>query len=234
MNEQIRLLVELQKLDSRIIRKDALIKTIPTRISAAEKPLNEALSNSETHRKQAEEAEKKKREKERELDDTHERIKKLKARTADVKDNKAYQALLKEIETAERESSAIEDQILELMERVEQEGRKLKGAGKALEAEKQKVEEFRKKLEGEVREAEEELNSLREKRAALASQLEDDTYRLYMTLLELTRGLAVVEARDEVCQGCNMNIMPQLFVELKKNESIIQCPQCRRILYHSE
>jgi predicted nucleic acid-binding Zn-ribbon protein len=234
LNEQIRLLVELQKLDSQILRKDALIKAIPSRVSVAEKPLMETQSAFDAHRKQAEEAEKKKREKERELDDTQEKTKKLKARTADVKDNKAYQALLKEIETAERECSAIEDSILELMEYVEHEGRALKEASTALQAEKQRVEEIRKKLQEEVREAEKELDGLREKRAALAAQLEDENYRLYMTILELTRGLAVVEARDEICQGCNMNIMPQLFVELKKNERIIQCPQCRRILYYSE
>ena len=37
-----------------------------------------------------------------------------------------------------------------------------------------------------------------------------------MALLEKCNGLAVVEARDEICQGCNMNIPPQMFVELRK------------------
>jgi predicted nucleic acid-binding Zn-ribbon protein len=44
----------------------------------------------------------------------------------------------------------------------------------------------------------------------------------------------VVEARDEICQGCNMNMPPQMFVELKKNAEIIQCLQCERILYWKE
>jgi predicted nucleic acid-binding Zn-ribbon protein len=234
VNEQLRLLVELQKLDSRILEKDALIKTIPSRVSIAERPFKDAQARYDGHRERHEEAEKTKRDKERELDDMDERINKLKARTSDIKDNKAYQALLKEIETAEGERSGIEDRILELMESVEEEGRELREAEKALKAEEQKVEEFRKKLQAEVKEAEKELDGLKEKRTALAGQIEDGNYRLYISLLEATRGLAVVEAKEEVCQGCNMNIMPQLFVELKKNEHIIQCPQCRRILYYSD
>ena len=41
-------------------------------------------------------------------------------------------------------------------------------------------------------------------------------YNEYMKVLKACGGLAVVEARDEICQGCNMNIPPQMFVEIKK------------------
>jgi predicted nucleic acid-binding Zn-ribbon protein len=51
-------------------------------------------------------------------------------------------------------------------------------------------------------------------------------------LLEICAGLAVIEVKDEICQGCNMNIPPQLFVELKKNEEIYNCPHCRRIIFY--
>jgi predicted nucleic acid-binding Zn-ribbon protein len=52
-----------------------------------------------------------------------------------------------------------------------------------------------------------------------------------MTLLKNKAGLAVVPVRNEVCGGCNMNIMPQLFVEIKKNEELHRCPQCGRFLF---
>jgi predicted nucleic acid-binding Zn-ribbon protein len=53
-----------------------------------------------------------------------------------------------------------------------------------------------------------------------------------MGLIESSGGIAVTEVKGEVCQGCNMNIPPQLYVEIKSNEEIIQCPQCHRILYY--
>jgi len=56
-----------------------------------------------------------------------------------------------------------------------------------------------------------------------------------MTLLrDSGDGVAVTTARNELCSGCDMNIPPQLYVEIRKNEEILQCPQCRRILYASE
>ncbi len=43
---------------------------------------------------------------------------------------------------------------------------------------------------------------------------------------------AVAEARDGMCQLCHMKLRPQMYVELKRNEVIAQCPSCSRILYY--
>jgi predicted nucleic acid-binding Zn-ribbon protein len=234
VNEQLRLLVELQKLDSRIIAKDRQIKAIPSRVSAAERPLRQAQARLEERRMRYDAADKGKRDKEMELDDLNERINKLRARTNEIKDNKAYQALLKEIESAEKHRYSVEDEILSLMENIEAEVAEVRDAENALAAEKRREAELRKELDAEVGEARKELDDLKQQRGSLSGGLDEDNYGLYMTLLKDLGGVAVTEAREEVCQGCNMNIMPQLFVEIKKNEQIIQCPQCRRILYYSD
>ena len=46
------------------------------------------------------------------------------------------------------------------------------------------------------------------------------------------RGIAVSEARDGMCQVCHLKLRPQMYVDLKRNEEIVQCPQCNRILYY--
>ncbi len=46
------------------------------------------------------------------------------------------------------------------------------------------------------------------------------------------KGLAVAEVIDEICQGCFLHIPPQLYVEIKLNQTIKYCPQCGRILYY--
>jgi predicted nucleic acid-binding Zn-ribbon protein len=46
------------------------------------------------------------------------------------------------------------------------------------------------------------------------------------------RGVAVAEARDGMCQLCRVKLRPQMFVDLKRNEGIIQCPSCSRILFY--
>ena len=240
INEQIKLLVELQKLDTSIIEKGASVRAIPSKLSALEKPHMEAASALETQRQEYQAAEKKKREKERGTDELNDKIAKLKARMGDIKDNKAYQAHLKEIEAAEKTRYAVEDEILSLMEAMEAEASALKRSEAALDAEKQKVAAIKKELDAEITQAEKELDVLKSKRKGFSAPLDPGIYDMYMSLLKSLRGLAVVEAKEEVvesrriviCQGCNMNIMPQLFVEIRRNERIIQCPQCRRILYY--
>ncbi|MBZ0239502.1 MAG: hypothetical protein K8H77_02315, partial [Cutibacterium acnes] len=116
MKEQIQRLRELQSVDSAIVRASALMREIPKRISAAEHGLREAGAVRDRQKQKTEAAEKKKRDRERALEDVHERVRKVKARTGEIKSNKEYQAHLKEIEAAEHERVAVEDEILVLME----------------------------------------------------------------------------------------------------------------------
>lgn len=234
MQENIRLLIELQEADSTIIRKKAVINSLPSKLSSAEKLFKEIQSLYEKEKQKCELLEKKKKDKERGIEDINEKIKKTKAHASNIKTNKEYQAHLKEIETIEKERYAIEDEILSVMEAIEAAAKEVKAEELKMKAEKDKVEAFRKEVEEEIAEAEKELGELKVRRIAIADKIDPDEYSNYMALLEKCNGLAVVEARDEICQGCNMNIPPQMFVALKKNIEIIQCQQCDRILYWKE
>jgi predicted nucleic acid-binding Zn-ribbon protein len=234
VNEELRVLIELQKLDSSIISFDQTIRAIPGKISTMEKPLKEARLNLEKRKKALEEANNQKKGKDDELEEANYRIEKLKDRTSEIKDNKSYHAHLVEIEKAEKKHYDIEDEILSIMETIEEESKGQKEAEEALDRENTKAKELRRQLDEEVREAESQLQVLKDKRAGFVSALGRETYDQYMDTLTMLEGLAVTEAANEVCKGCNMGIMPQLFVEIKKNDSIIMCPQCKRILYFNE
>ena len=231
VKEQLKHLIVLQKIDLQILEKNHTIAEIPSRIVQEELPLKEAQAALEAGRQQTGDLDKKKRDKESEIDDINEKIKKIKARITEIKTNKEYQAHLKEIESAEKERYAIEDQILALMEEIDAASREISLKESKVLEKKKEIEELKKKLEEEVAEAEKELVPLQEQRSELVSATEKDVYNEYIKLMESCQGLAVAEAKDEICQGCDMNIPPQLFVEIKKNEEIISCPQCRRILY---
>lgn len=229
--EDVKLLIELQEIDSAIIGKADILEVLPKKVSSVEQPLRDAQSSYEKLKQRCEVFVKKKKEKEQALDDVNEKIKKLKSRVSEIKTNKEYQAHLKEIEAAEKERGAVEDEILSLMETLDAANKDLGGQGVKVKAEEGRIEAFRQETQREAREIEKELGELRSHRTALINRIDKELYSLYSKLFDTKRGLAVVETRDEVCQGCNMNIPPQLFVEIKKNERIIQCPQCTRILY---
>ncbi len=232
MDEQLGLLVELQALDTRIIAHSRTIKDIPSRISSMEKPLKAAGDALDRARKDHEALEKKKRDREASVEENNDHLKKLNERTRDIKDNKAYQAHLKEIENVEAGTVRLEDEVLEAMEKIEAEDAKIHVAEDALKVEQQKAEALKKELDKEVEEAKAGLDEMRSKRSGFVSGLEQETYELYMDLLGTKGGVAVTSVDDEICGGCNMNIMPQLYVEITKSKKIIHCPQCRRILYH--
>ena len=231
VKEQLEQLIALQQIDLQILEKKRTIAEIPTRIVQEELPLKEAQAALEAVKQQTVDLEKKKRDKEREIDDINERINKIKTRIAEIKTNKEYQAHLKEIESAEKERYAVEDNILTLMEEIDAASREVSAKESGALERKKEIEALKKKLEEEVAEAEKELVPLQEKRSQLVATIENDVYNEYIKLMESCNGVAVTKAKDEVCQGCHMNIPPQLFVEIKKNEEIINCPQCRRILY---
>jgi predicted nucleic acid-binding Zn-ribbon protein len=231
VNEQLRLLVELQNLDTEIIKKNKAIQQIPRKLSASEKGLQEAQKKVEEAKSKLDEAEKEKREKDLALKENTDHITKLKDRTAAIKDNKAYTAHLKEIESAEKSSSTIEEDILKLMDEIESRKSVLADVEAALKTEEGRVGEEKKRLEAEVAKAKQELEEMFSGRAKFRTPLEKDLYAEYMELLKRKDGLAVAQVLDEVCGGCHMNIMPQLYVEIKKQEDIHHCPQCGRFLF---
>jgi predicted nucleic acid-binding Zn-ribbon protein len=231
VTEDLRLLIDLQEIDTLILQKTGIIEAIPRKVSSVEQPLRDAKSAYDNSKQKFDVLAKKKKEKEQLLDDTNEKIRKLRARISEIKTNKEYQAHLKEIEVAEKEQRAVEDEILSAMEALDAAQKAVKGLEAKIRTEEEKINAFRGKLQEDAAGIRKEVDDLRLRQEGIVKALDRELYVLYMQLFETKRGLAVVETKGEVCQGCNMNIPPQLFVEIKKSEKIIQCPQCTRILY---
>ena len=234
MKDLIKHLVNLQETDTRIIEKRLFIEKVPLRIFEVDEPLKQAKADLERMKQKTEALAKKKRDKERLLEETNEKIKKMKTRVSDLKTNKEYQAHLKEVEVFEKEISGIEEEILVVMEELDDSTKQQSGKEENVNRETEKLDVFKKELDKEVGEFEKELSTLKEQRAKLIGSIEPDIYDKYMMLLRTGSGVAVTQAKNELCTGCNMNIPPQLYVEIRKNEEIVQCPQCLRILFSPE
>jgi predicted nucleic acid-binding Zn-ribbon protein len=232
VKDLIKNLVELQKIDTLILEKRFFIDKVPLRINEVDEPLKQAKAELEKMKQKTDALLKKKREREQRLEETNEKIGKMKGRVSEIKTNKEYQAHLKEIESFEKEITVTEDAILDVMEELDAALRQQKEKEERVNLETEKIDAFKKELDREVEEYEKELASLKGERGRLVSSIEPDIYDKYMMLLKTGSGIAVTPAKGELCTGCNMNIPPQLFVEITKNDDIIQCPQCLRILYY--
>ncbi len=234
MKDLIKHLVNLQETDTSIIKKRVFIEKIPLRVFEVDQPLKEAKADLEKLRQKTESLVKKKRNKELLLEEINEKIRKMKARVSELKTNKEYQAHLKEMESFEGEIAAVEEEILVVMEELDAAMKLQKSKEVDVQAETEKLNVFKKQLDEEVLKYESELKGLREQRVGLVESIDTDIYDKYMLLLKTGSGVAVTQAKNELCTGCNMNIPPQLYVEIKKNEGVIQCPQCLRILFYPD
>lgn len=234
MIDQLNVLIELQEIDTAIRMRRQEEASFPERLRLLEQQSIENREGLDKVREALQEAQKNKRERDRDLETGIQKVEKLKGRTSEIKTNKEYQALLKEIETAEHENKAIEDEILTLMEKIDSAATQITTAetqagerDAAIQAEKKQLEEAQTALE-------QQLKSQEEERQTIVARIPLQLLTQYQNLLNMSGGRAVVEAWDESCSGCRMRIQPQLFVNIKKNENINTCPHCNRILYFKE
>lgn len=234
MNEQLRLIIELQDLDTNIISLKKNIDIIPLKISNDQKELISAKLSFESALKDLQALEKKKKDKERNIEELELKMTKLKGKVAEIKTNKEYQAFTKEIENINREISKAEDEVLSAMEAIEEFHGIVNLRKTKMQEEEKRLEDIKNKLDVEKSKCEEILKQLLEKRNQLSSKIERDLYEQYVNLFKIHNGLAVVEVKDEICYGCNLHIPPQQYVQIKNSKEIFFCPQCRRILYYKK
>ncbi len=234
MDEQLNLLIQLQEIDGQIRVLAERKKHLPDALAAIENKRAGLKADLEAVKGGLNTAQKSKRDRDKDLEIGVQKVEKLKARTSEIKTNKEYQALLKEIETAEQENKAVEDDILILMEKVDGASTAIAAAEKRAREEEGLLQSEQKQQEAEYAKIEDILKEIEAARKDAVSRIQPAILSLYQALLVSKGGIAMAEARGESCSGCYMSIPPQVFVNVKKNESIITCPHCGRILYYKE
>lgn len=230
-NEQLRLLVQIQETDSQIIEITEKQKRLPDIIASLQINLDKAQSGLAEAVQHLEDANKERRTIEGQLKDSEEKIRKLKGRIPEIKTNKEYQALLKEIELAEREKSDIEEKILMLLEEIDNLKVVRTEREQVVKGEERKFLDEKEKVEKDFNHLSERLKELEFRKNGLISQIDPRLLSEYNRLLSSRKGLAVVSVQNEHCRGCHIRIPPQIFTEIRKNDKIISCLNCQRILY---
>ncbi len=232
MDEQLNLLIGLQVIDGKIRTCVEETNRFPGLIAALERRREESKAGVESVREELETARKVKRERDGDLETGIQKVEKLKARASEIKTNKEYQALLKEIETAEQESKAVEDDILALMEKIDAAAGQITAAEKNAKEEEAAINAEQKQYQAAQAKLEKELKAHEQSKQDAASRIEQSVLEEYQKLCDRVSGDSVVEARAESCLGCHMSIPPQVYVIVKKNNAITTCPNCTRILYY--
>ena len=230
MNPDLAGLIRLQRADSELRRVEAELAQIPRRRTELEASLAAERARLDTARGSLDGSQKTRRRFEGELQDLESKRSKYKGQLMEVKTNKEYTAMLHEIEGVEREIRAREDQVLAEMERAETLTGDIKREEAGFKATEQEHHTRERILNEEEARLREQARRLTEERDAEAARLPSAVLELFQRVARL-RGVAVAEAREGMCQVCHLKLRPQMYVDLKRNEEIVQCPACNRILY---
>jgi len=231
LREQLELLWELQKIDLSLKKIKEEREWFPREIKKLDERQNIEKEKIQKEREKIEALEKERRQKERHLGAEQEKIKRAEGRMFDVKTNKEYQALLSEIETIKEATSREEEEILQILEEIDELKKDLLKREKEVMSTIEKIEKEKKKIQEKMDQDDGLWKEQREQREALSKQVESGLFKLYNTLKEKRQGIGVVNVKNETCQGCFVNIPPQMFIEVQKNNALIRCPNCNRILY---
>jgi predicted nucleic acid-binding Zn-ribbon protein len=230
MRETKELLLKLQELDDEIDKLEAEKTAIPE----TKRELEEALT---THRNQLDEAKtesvdlaKKRKELEIELEEGHTKIDRFKHQLFQVKTNREYEALQHEITALEEKNSGLEDTILEIMDRSEGVSRKIAEREASLKEEIDRAGRNKAELDRNEQDLKDRITIKHDERKRLVMNLDGALLKRYDRIRASKGGLAVTTVNTGACGGCFRRIPPHEMQNLKKDERIIPCEGCGRIL----
>jgi predicted nucleic acid-binding Zn-ribbon protein len=173
----------------------------------------------------------KRKEKEIDLEQKENAIKKLQVQLYQVKTNKEYTAIENETAGLKADKSVLEEEILKIFDEIEASEKKVSDKKKELSEEKKKIEENKRRIDSEKQAIEKELARLEERRKTITPLIDKNTLSKYERILHGKDGLALVPIKGENCGGCYVNLPPQVINEIRLKENIIYCERCARMLY---
>jgi predicted nucleic acid-binding Zn-ribbon protein len=225
-------LLQLQGVDKEIRRLQDEIAELPKRVAVIEQKLAGTKAQLEKAYAAVKADEAARRKYDTNISDLRGRISKYRDQSLDVKTNEQYKALLHEIQFAEKEITANEDKILELMVNADARDKEVKAAQAELKVETAEIEKEKEQARQRTAEDEKLLAEARSKRDQFRGGVREDLLRQYERVSKF-RGSGIAEVRDHKCMGCQVILRPQTYNDVRSGSDVVICDSCQRILYLS-
>ena len=234
MENRLRLLFSLQKIDSSLDDLQEMKGDLPHKVAELQsklqgketglKDLNELIKQSIVQRDAIDV----------EIISLQENVEKYKSQQFQVKTNKQYDALTREIDGAQEKINKLQKEMDGLEGKVTVAKQDLEAINPEIDSLKKELEERDAELALVNKEHEEEELKLQHEREKLVVRIDKSDLRSYERIRRAKDGRAVVPVRRNACGGCFKRVPPQTVLELRKNAKILQCEHCGRILVSDE
>jgi len=231
MHADLERLISLQRIDSSIHAADHRLADEPARVKALDARLDEARQHVSTAKERIAQNTAARRDIEKDVVLHQGRLSKFRDQAMNVKTNQEYHAIQHEIAFAQNEIKSHEDRMLERMVEADELTAALKLAESELTKAQKEVEAEKRAITSEHDELRASLDALKSERAGLIGSLAPDALNIFELVSKRRNGVAMAEAKDGICTICHVRLRPQVFNTVRRNEAVIQCDHCQRILY---
>ena len=234
MFDRLKILYELQNLDDQLDELEELRGDLPNAVEALEEKiagLKKEVADKEKGRKESLE---KRKDNEEEVEKLKENQKKFKAQLYQVRNNKEYDALTKEIDHTEEQVMKLEaenDALADLSKKLADE---IEEITPQLDALKEELKVKEADLKEIIKANEKEEVKLRAKRKEIEALTKKPDYAAYMRIRKAKKGKAVATIKRSACSGCHNIVPSQRQLEIRRNNKLFFCEYCGRILVSSE
>jgi predicted nucleic acid-binding Zn-ribbon protein len=232
MKDQIDILVSLQEIEIESTSVNAHLCSISKRLNVLSSSQNELEQRVTDETAKIEESKKKYRSHESDIKQNQVMIKRSQERLNSIKNNREYQALLKEIEELKRTNSATEELMIDCLNQIDDAEKKMVAIQEELRLVQNDIVQEQQVVGVETGTTEKRLKELDLERLKMSGKIDADLLKLFQKVQsQQIRGNAVVPVQDAVCHGCFVNIPPQMYNELQRCDKLRMCPNCQRIIY---
>lgn len=231
IKDQIKKLVDLQKIDAEIYNvntglteKPALIEELKKKFEASKAHLNqleEKFKGIQLHRKELE----------LEMKTKEDAIAKSNIQLTQLKTNKEYQIKLNEIASIKADKSIIEEKILLSYDEADAIQVEIGKEKVSVGTQEKQYLARKKEIEDEIKLMEDRVKVLESQRKQQLPGVDRVLLNRYEKVLAHKDGLGIAAINDNSCGGCHMNVPPQTINAIKMHDQLIECEICQRIMY---
>jgi uncharacterized protein len=232
MKDELKKLIALQNLDTTIRKLEKDQEAIPERRAEIEREFDQRAFEIRALETRRDEAKHTRARLENEVVEQRGRAERAERNLMSSKKQDEYTAAIREADSARKQISQLETQILEQLEVLEQADASLNERADEIASLNSDRDARLKAFDDETGTIGDRLAVARKERDEVFANLPKQMSGMYARIKARIRdGVAVAEARNRSCSACFMSLRPQVMAEIRRGEEVLTCDNCGRILY---
>ncbi len=230
MLPEVRLLLDIQEIDKEILELKDQLANYPTIWEGIKKQTAKRKDSHDKALKAKERNQKDRKRVEQKIRLFSDDLKRSQTQAATVKTTKEYEATNKQTEALKAKLAALEEQGLELIEKEPELDAELKETEKEFLEAKDLYDSEKTRIREQFNEKKSRVDELESEKAKMIAKIPQKALGAYDRLFKRHPGSVIVHVQSGSCGGCHFGLLPNDLVQVHRQERVVHCPNCGRIL----